>query len=88
MLEYLSELVCEWSDPVPMIDMTGIGEEMYRLLRDDFCAVLPDVTIEISNLMNEKMISNLQDPDMEIKWAVDCLFTILEDEELIQIVKI
>ena len=85
-LNYLNELLYDWYDPIPPTDLSGIGEEMYRLLQDDFCMELPEVSQNLLGSMNESVISSLENGE-DGKWACDNIFTILEDEGLIEIRK-
>lgn len=85
-LNYLQEQLRDWYDPLPPTDLSGIGEEMYRLLREDFGMYLPDPSQELLESMNDLVASALEDGE-EGKWACDNIFIILEDEELIEIVK-
>lgn len=85
-LKYLQEQLQDWYDPLPPVNLSGIGEEMYRLLREDFGIPLPDIPKELLESMNDIVASALEGGE-EGKWACDNIFVILEDEELIEIVK-
>lgn len=85
-LDFLQELLYDWYDLIPPVNISGIGEEMYRCLKTEFGMKLPSVSDEILSSMNDLVAQALSDGE-EGKWACDYIFTILEDEELIQIVK-
>tara|TARA_Y100001956_G_C4088379_1_gene171759 strand:- start:640 stop:936 length:297 start_codon:yes stop_codon:yes gene_type:complete len=72
-LDFLQELLYDWYDPLPPTDLTGIGEEMYRLLKTDFGMELPDVSADVLASMNCSVIDSLQE-GMCGEWVWVCCY--------------
>lgn len=81
-LDYLQD----WYSLNPDKSFVGLGEEMYHLLREEFCMELPELPEETLGIINTSVEEALRQ-GLTFKWSCDYIFTTLEDEGLLKIYK-